>query len=118
MAAFNGKSIPFRKYGVLHFQLGGATQSLTAYQLMDLPPQQRNWVLIPFQDRTNGHETYGGGRYLQLDFPIRTHVELDFNRAFSPLCAYDSKFTCPVPPPGNRLRILVPAGEKAHAGGH
>jgi uncharacterized protein (DUF1684 family) len=118
MAAFNGKTIPFRKYGVFRFQLGGATQALTAYQRMDLPEQERNWVLIPFQDRTNGKETYGGGRYLDLYFPIQAHTELDFNRAYNPLCAYDSKFTCPAPPPENRLKIAVTAGEKAYAGKH
>jgi uncharacterized protein (DUF1684 family) len=118
MAAFNGKTIPFRKYGVLRFQLGGAVRSLAADQRMDLPAKERNWVLIPFQDGTNGHETYGGGRYLQLDLPLPAHAVLDFNRAFNPLCAYDSKFTCPVPPPQNRLPIPVPAGEKAYAGAH
>jgi len=118
MAAFNGKTIAFRKYGAFRFQLGGAMQALTAYQRMDLPVAQRNWVLIPFQDRTNGKETYGGGRYLDLHFPLSAHTELDFNRAYNPLCAYDSKFTCPVPPPENRLKIAVTAGEKAYAGKH
>ena len=118
MAAFNGKTIAYRKYGVFRFQLGGAMQALTAYQRMDLPEAERNWALIPFQDRTNGKETYGGGRYLELYFPIGAHTELDFNRAYNPLCAYDSKFTCPMPPPENRLRIAVTAGEKAYAGKH
>jgi uncharacterized protein (DUF1684 family) len=118
MAAFNGKSIAFRKYGVFRFQLGGAMQALSAYQRMDLPEAERNWVLIPFQDPTNGKETYGGGRYLELYFPIGPHTELDFNRAYNPLCAYDAKFTCPVPPPQNRLKIAVTAGEKAYAGKH
>ena len=118
MAAFNGKTIAFRRYGVFRFPLGGAMQALTAYQRMDLPAKERNWVLIPFQDRTNGKETYGGGRYLDLELPINAHTELDFNRAFNPLCAYDSKFTCPVPPPENRLKIAVTAGEKAYAGKH
>ena len=118
MAAFNGKTIPFQKYGVFHFTLAGATHTLTAYQRMDLPPAERNWVLIPFQDSTNGKETYGGGRYLQLDFPIAGHTVLDFNHAFNPLCAYDSKFTCPVPPRENRLTIAIPVGERAYAGSH
>jgi uncharacterized protein (DUF1684 family) len=118
MATFNGKSIPFSKYGVVRFQLGGATQSLTAYLRMDLPPRERTGVLIPFQDRTNGRETYGGGRYLELELPIGARTVLDFNRAFNPLCAYDSKFTCPMPPPENRLTIAVRAGEKAYTGAH
>lgn len=118
MAAFNGGTIPFRKYGVFRFQLGGTERSLTGYQRMDLPPKERTSVLIPFQDRTNGRETYGGGRYLELELPIRAHTTLDFNRAFNPLCAYDAKFTCPMPTLENRLTIAVSAGEKSYAGGH
>ncbi len=118
MAAFNGKTIPFRKYGVFRFQLGGAMRSLVAYQRMDVPAAERNWVLVPFQDGTNGKETYGGGRYLEIKFPIRSRTVLDFNHAFNPLCAYDAKFRCPIPPPQNRLAIAVTAGEKAYAGAH
>ena len=118
MVAFNGKSLPFIKYGVFRFPLGGTMRTLTAYQRRDLPPAERQWVLVPFQDSTNGKETYGGGRYLQLDFPIRARMTLDFNRAFNPLCAYDAKFTCPVPPPENRLAISIPVGEKGYSKDH
>ena len=51
-------------------------------------------VLIPFQDLTRRKQTYGGGRYL------------------------DARFTCPMPPPENRLKIAESAGEKAYAAGH
>jgi uncharacterized protein len=118
MATFNGKTLPFRRYGVFHFQLGGASRSLAAYQRMDLPETERQWVLIPFRDETNGHETYGGGRYLQVDLPIGSATTLDFNRAFNPLCAYDSKFTCPIPPADNALKVSIPAGEKSDGGSH
>lgn len=73
------------------FQLGGATQALTAYQRMDLPAAERNWVLIPFQDRTNGKQAYGGGRYLDLYFPISAHTELGFNPVTAGEQAYAGK---------------------------
>ena len=85
---------------MFRFSLGGALQTLTAYQRMDLPKQERDWVLIPFQDRTNGKATYGGGCYLELYFPMGAHTELAFNRA------------------NNRLKIAVTAREKAYAGKH
>jgi uncharacterized protein (DUF1684 family) len=85
---------------------------------MDLPKTERQWVLIPFRDETNGDETYGGGRYLQVDLPISSATTLDFNRAFNPLCAYDSKFTCPIPPADNALKVSIPAGEKSYGGSH
>ncbi len=118
MPSFNGKTLPFRKHGVFHFQLGGAQQSLTAYQRMDLPKDQRQWVLVPFRDMTTGHETYGGGRYLQLDLPLPARPTLDFNRAFNPLCAYEPAFTCPIPPAENWLKTRIAAGEKAYAAKH
>jgi uncharacterized protein (DUF1684 family) len=118
MPSFNGKTLPFRKYGVFHFQLSGAQRSLSAYQRMDLPADQRQWVLIPFRDMTTGHETYGGGRYLQVDLPVPVRTSLDFNRAFNPLCAYKSVFTCPIPPAENWLKVRIAAGEKAYVAKH
>lgn len=118
MPSFNGKTLPFRKYGVFHFQLGGAQRSLSAYQRMDLPTDQRQWVLVPFRDLTTGHESYGGGRYLQVDLPLPAQLTLDFNRAFNPLCAYKSVFTCPIPPAENWLKMRIPAGEKAYLAKH
>ena len=85
MPSFNGKTLPFRKYGVFHFQLGGARRSLGAYQRMDLSTDQRQWVLVPFRDLTTGHETYGGGRYLQVDLPLPAHYA--GSTALSILCA-------------------------------
>ena len=118
MPSFNGKTLPFRKYGVFHFRLDGAQRSLSAYQRMDLPKDQRQWVLVPFRDSTTGHETYGGGRYLQLDLPLPARTMLDFNRAFNPLCAYKPTFTCPIPPKENWLKVRIAAGEKTYAGMH
>jgi uncharacterized protein len=118
MPSFNGKTLPFRKYGVFHFQLGGARRTLSAYQRMDLPNDQRQWVLVPFRDMTTGHETYGGGRYLQVDLPLPAPLTLDFNRAFNPLCAYKAVFTCPIPPAENWLKMRIAAGEKAYVAKH
>lgn len=112
MPTYNEKSIPFREFGVFEFQVGDADYSLTAYQRMDLPEEKRQWVLVPFKDRTNGRGTYGGGRYLEIQFPIGSQTEVDFNRAANPWCAYDAKYTCPVPPVQNWLDLSIEAGEK------
>ena len=62
--------------------------------------------------------TYGGGRYL-LDTVkgadlggTTTTLVLDFNFAYHPSCAYDARWSCPLAPPGNRLRGPVEAGER------
>jgi uncharacterized protein (DUF1684 family) len=67
---------------------------------------------LPFTDLTNGHGSYGGGRYIDLRIPpagSRT-IALDFNQAYNPSCAYNHAYSCPVPPPENRLNVAILAG--------
>lgn len=72
-------------------------------------------LFVPFTDLTNGHDTYGGGRYLDVPIPEpdAREITLDFNAAYNPYCAYNNDYSCPVPPAENRLQIAVPAGEKS-----
>lgn len=104
----------YRKYGVLEFVLDGKARQLTVYQSLDLQqnPAYRDYLFVPFTDRTNGHGSYGGGRYLDLRRgQLRSgQVLLDFNRAYNPYCAYQTGYSCPVPPPENRLAAAVKAG--------
>jgi len=65
-----------------------------------------------FADRTNGQETYGGGRFLYADPPKDGIVILDFNKAINPPCAFTPFATCPLPPESNKLPFRVEAGEK------
>jgi uncharacterized protein (DUF1684 family) len=113
--AFNNKTIPFRQFGTFYFEIDGKPQSLVAHQRMDLPEEERQWLLIMFRDLTNGDETYGGGRYIQVDLPVSPGTKIDFNRATNPYCAYEAQFTCPVPPLENWLKVRLPAGEKDYA---
>jgi uncharacterized protein (DUF1684 family) len=75
-----------------------------------------NELFLMFADSTSGHETYGGGRFLYINLPASGHVRLDFNRAFNPPCALNEFATCPLPPPQNRLKLRIDAGEKTYAG--
>lgn len=68
-------------------------------------------LFVMFQDRTNGRETYGGGRFLYAPMPKGGTTMLDFNKAFNPYCSVNSYVMCPVPPPENRLDVEVAAGE-------
>lgn len=70
-----------------------------------------------FRDQTSGRETYGAGRYLYAPLPREGTVVIDFNKAYSPPCAFTNYATCPLPPRQNRLAVRVEAGEK-HAGSH
>ncbi len=77
-------------------------------------------LFIPFRDATNGHETYGAGRYLvdaakSADLggdPAAGTVVLDFNFAYQPSCAFDPRWACPLAPPENRLDLAIRAGER------
>jgi uncharacterized protein len=67
-----------------------------------------------FRDLTSGKETYAASRFLDTDPPKDGTVILDFNEAYNPPCAYNPNTTCPLPPPGNRLRVRIEAGEKTY----
>ena len=68
-----------------------------------------------FRDATAGKETYPAGRFLYSDMPKDGRVVLDFNKAYSPPCAFTSFATCPLPPKQNRLDVRIEAGEKRPA---
>jgi len=68
-----------------------------------------------FKDPTAGRDTYPAGRYLYTDLPKDGAVTLDFNKAYSPPCAFAAYATCPLPPPQNRLPVRIEAGEKKPA---
>jgi len=71
-------------------------------------------LFLVFGDASNGRETYGGGRFLAADAPHGGMVELDFNRAYNPPCAFTEFATCPLPPAGNRTPVAVRAGERRY----
>jgi uncharacterized protein (DUF1684 family) len=68
-----------------------------------------------FRDETAGKQTYPAGRFLYADLPKDGRVVLDFNKAYSPPCAFTSFATCPLPPRQNRLDVRIEAGEKRPA---
>ena len=90
----------------------GKPQQLTLFQKAGAPDST---LFVPFTDLTNGHDSYGGGRYLDVPLPApdADEITLDFNTAYNPYCAYNNKYSCPVPPAENRLTVAVPAGEKS-----
>ena len=69
-------------------------------------------LFVPFLDATTGTETYGAGRYLDLETDDDGTWTLDFNLAYHPSCVYDPRFSCPLTPPENRLGLRVEAGER------
>ncbi|MFT4525659.1 MAG: hypothetical protein ACI85F_001814 [Bacteroidia bacterium] len=101
----------------LKFEIDGKPQELIAYQSVKLSedPEYVNYLFLPFTDQTNGDESYGGGRYLELDGSgFSDFAEIDFNKCYNPYCSYNGKYSCPVPPKENRLNVKIEAGVKAY----
>lgn len=118
MALYSGVTRKFSKYGTLYFKIEREQHTLAVYQdLTRMSPLTRHRLFLPFMDITNGTETYGGGRYMDLstnDISEDGKVLLDFNKAYNPWCAYSDGFNCPIPPRENHLQIAVEAGEKSY----
>ncbi len=107
----------FKRWGEFRFVIDGQEFRLQVYT----NDPEKEELFVPFKDLTNGKETYGAGRYMDL-YPHRDRLPdgrwvLDFNRAYNPWCAYNTKYACPFVPPENWLNIPIPAGEKDYRPG-
>jgi hypothetical protein len=98
-------------WGEFRFTVDGEECTLQAYRAD--PDEDRFW--LPFRDETSTEETYGAGRYIDLE--DEHHLEgdtwlVDFNEAYSPLCAYSPRYECPLIPMENWLDVRIEAGER------
>lgn len=91
--------------GYVTFTLNGQQHELIVTEL----PDHRLW--IQFMDLTNGDPTYPSGRYHYTDAHEDGKVFIDFNKAYSPPCAFTDYATCTFPPQENHLKARVEAGE-------
>jgi len=113
MPMTTGETEPYLKYAQAIFNLDGQQNSLMLYLRVNTPDSS---LFVPFYDKTNGSETYDGGRFLDIEKPEEhtNTITIDFNKAYNPFCVYNYNYSCPVPPRVNRLNIPVRAGEKAY----
>ncbi|AUP81008.1 DUF1684 domain-containing protein [Flavivirga eckloniae] len=102
------------KYGELAFNLKGEAFKLNIYQNQGLIKKEgfEDYLFLPFLDETNGLESYGGGRYIDARIPKGDSMVIDFNTAYNPYCAYNDKYSCPLVPRKNYLKIRIEAGVK------
>ncbi|PCI07686.1 MAG: hypothetical protein COB73_07885 [Flavobacteriaceae bacterium] len=100
------------QYGIATFTIDGKELSLRVYQEQEsvLEPDYDAHLFIPFNDLTNGNKTYDAGRYIDLKIPSGNTIEIDFNKAYNPYCAYNDKWSCPIPPRENDLDVKIKAG--------
>jgi uncharacterized protein len=110
MPTSTGTQRKMRRVGMLDFSIKGQPLRLTAFVEADAKDLRR--LFVPFNDLTSGTETYPGGRYMDLDRTATDIYEIDFNRAYHPYCYYNPTYECPYPPPENRLKLAIRAGER------
>ncbi|MCU0450636.1 MAG: DUF1684 domain-containing protein [Bernardetiaceae bacterium] len=113
MPTTTGETRKLKRFAKATFQLGGEPHTLVLFHYEDGGDEEA--LFLPFADRTNGQQTYEMGRYLDIAKANLKggRVIIDFNLAYNPYCAYSEEYSCPVPPPENRLKISILAGEKS-----
>jgi uncharacterized protein len=109
MLTSQGKLRKHQRVGTLEFTLKGQPLTLPAFVEAGAGLDR---LFVPFSDMTNGTETYGSGRYLELDRMPSGVYTIDFNKAYNPYCYYNKDFDCPYPPRESRLPIPIRAGER------
>lgn len=107
MQTSTGDLRTYERWGTLSFAVKGEPATLTLFY----SPTHDSFFL-PFTDATSGSETYGAGRYLDPEALDDNLFRVDFNLAYSPYCAYNDRYSCPIPPSENRLNVRIEAGEK------
>lgn len=119
MQTSDGQLRDYERYALLRFSVGGQEYHLTAYRTPDAEPDET--LFVPFRDAQAGKETYGAGRYLEIEPPhahgdsSERYVTVDFNLAYNPYCAYSPYYSCPIPPAENTLAVAIRAGEMTYA---
>ncbi|MBC8504288.1 MAG: DUF1684 domain-containing protein [Anaerolineales bacterium] len=96
----------YTRYGKIHFDVEGESTSLTVFE-------SGHGFFVPFVDSQAGKETYGAGRYLDPHVLPNGKLLVDFNQAYNPYCSYNDRWSCPLTPWENRLKVPIRAGEKS-----
>jgi uncharacterized protein len=105
----DGQQVEFLRAGRVTFPVDGRKVCLSVLKDLD-----RGRYFVPFTDATTGKTTYDGGRYLDPQVDRDGKLQLDFNYAYNPYCAYDEGWSCPLPPEENALDVPIEAGEKRY----
>jgi hypothetical protein len=112
LAASDGSTRPAMRVGRLRLGFPAGEAVLTVFQLQDIRDASPDHYFLPFRDALAGGETYGAGRYVEVVALGAGVVQVDFNRAYNPDCAYGITARCPLTPEENTLPFAVPVGER------
>jgi len=105
---------PSLKFGYFEFSFNDKKYKLQIFKILRKNSQQNDYLFLGFTDETSNLETYGGGRYINLELNEVNYYVIDFNYAYNPYCAYNPKYSCAIPIRENHLQIPIEAGEKKY----
>jgi uncharacterized protein (DUF1684 family) len=102
------------KYGEITFKMEGKDLKLNVYRNIELSKKVafKDYLFLPFSDKTSEKESYIGGKYIDLKIPKGKTISIDFNTSYNPYCAYNYKYSCPLVPLENDLAVEIKAGVK------
>ena len=107
----------YKKYGEIVFKIDESEFKLDIYKDVNPSDKYKDNLFLPFLDKTNGKTSYGGGRFIDVlttDEKANGTIEIDFNKAYNPYCAYSDRYSCPITPQNNYVDIAIEAGVKAY----
>ncbi len=108
MQTSDGETAAYVRWGRIAFTVDGRAVTLTLFAT-----PAGDAFFLPFQDAGRGTETYGAGRYVDVEPLPGGRVHIDFNYAYNPYCAYNDAWSCPIPPRENQLAVHIRAGERS-----
>ena len=109
--------VVYEKYGDVFFTIKGEKFKLNIYKSIGSTKEYNDHLFLPFLDKSNGKESYGGGRFVDVlttDVKPDGTVLIDFNKAYNPYCAYSDKYSCPITPRSNFIDVAIEAGVKRY----
>ncbi|OHX65836.1 DUF1684 domain-containing protein [Flammeovirga pacifica] len=120
IATTKEKAREYYKSCIATFNINGETVKLTLLKAVLPTPTTKDLLMVIFRDLTADSETYGAGRYIELHGIKKGQMQtyIDFNTAYSPYCAYNDDFDCPLPPFENMINVEIKAGEKRFKENH
>jgi uncharacterized protein (DUF1684 family) len=113
MATSTDRKPIYRRYGVLKFYISEQKCKLVLYENLSYKEKHPEYtgLFCPFVDSSKHIASYGGGRYLDFDrLQMTKNISIDFNKSYNPYCAYNYRYSCPIPPLENHLKVNIEAG--------
>ncbi len=104
MDTSDGRKRTYQRAGTVTFTVEGNGATLNVYE-------DEHGYFMPFRDATSGRESYAAGRYLEPEM-VNGRLHADLNYAYNPYCAYSTRYSCPLPPFENWLKVSIRAGER------